>query len=304
MTEPSATRPRMKPWQIILLALVGMFLVLPMSVLAFQSPLFCLPLAGVGLVLWGYVQPDMSLFGKPLHRMRPAFWTLFGVTAIYAAVATDTADKDALHKRAATILAMDSAHRAAALASADDDLLNAIEAIDPTARASEMARRNAATTNANRGQIDALIKQADALDPEDHDGRLDLWRKIVDLAPGDTAYKAKLAALEDAKSKADAVAQHPEEGVEVVDLDWHKDGFGVVMTLDITLKNTTAYPLKDFTIRCEHFANSGTAMGHNTQTLYETLAPGEKHRFTDLNMGFIQTQAARSNCEVTGASMA
>lgn len=80
---------------------------------------------------------------------------------------------------------------------------------------------------------------------------------------------------------------------------WRKEGFGNVMEADFTIKNPTDYRFKDFEITCMHDAPSGTTIDSNVQTLYQVIAPRSTRRITNVNMGFIHTQALSSGCEIT-----
>jgi hypothetical protein len=83
-----------------------------------------------------------------------------------------------------------------------------------------------------------------------------------------------------------------------LDFRWHKDGFGNVMIADFTLKNPTQYRFKDFEIKCIHSAPSGTQIDSNTQTIYEVVEPRSTKVVKDMNMGFINSQASKSDCEI------
>jgi len=84
-----------------------------------------------------------------------------------------------------------------------------------------------------------------------------------------------------------------------LDFKWHKDGFGNIMIADFTIKNPTRYRFKDFEIKCTHSAPSGTVIDSNTQTIYETVEPKSTRVVKQVNMGFINSQAAQSGCEIT-----
>jgi hypothetical protein len=84
-----------------------------------------------------------------------------------------------------------------------------------------------------------------------------------------------------------------------LDFKWHKDGFGSVMMANFTLKNPTEYRFKDFEIKCTHSAPSGTIIDSNTRTIYETVEPNSTKVVKEMNMGFIDTQASTSNCQIT-----
>lgn len=84
-----------------------------------------------------------------------------------------------------------------------------------------------------------------------------------------------------------------------LDYKWSKEGFGSIMIADFTVHNPTRYRFKDFEIKCTHFAPSGTEIDSNTRTIYEIVEPNATKIIKQQNMGFIDTQAARSSCQIT-----
>jgi hypothetical protein len=83
----------------------------------------------------------------------------------------------------------------------------------------------------------------------------------------------------------------------------HKEGFGNVMEATFTIKNDGEMPVKDIQVRCTHSAPSGTVIDSNERTIYEIVAAHKSRTFHDFNMGFIDSQAARSSCEISDLSL-
>jgi len=90
---------------------------------------------------------------------------------------------------------------------------------------------------------------------------------------------------------------------KLVNYTWHKSGFGNVMVASFTIRNSSPYNVKDFDIRCEHSARSGTVIDHNEQTVYEIVKSRSTRTFRDVSMGFIDPQAAASGCEILRLSL-
>lgn len=82
--------------------------------------------------------------------------------------------------------------------------------------------------------------------------------------------------------------------------EWQKGGFDNVMIINFTVQNRNQFPIKDFTISCDHSAPSGTRIDSNRKTVYEVVPANGKLSKKEFNMGFIASQAARSSCSVTG----
>lgn len=82
-----------------------------------------------------------------------------------------------------------------------------------------------------------------------------------------------------------------------------KGGFDNVMIVDFKVNNENEFPIKDFTITCNHAAPSGTKLGSNTQKIYEVVKAKSTKRINNFNMGLIDSQVGGSRCEVTALVM-
>ncbi len=80
---------------------------------------------------------------------------------------------------------------------------------------------------------------------------------------------------------------------------WSKEGFGNVMEATFTVRNRSHNGIKDLEIRCIHSAPSGTVIDRNTRTIYDVVPAQKSRTFENVNMGFINSQAHRSGCEIT-----
>jgi hypothetical protein len=99
------------------------------------------------------------------------------------------------------------------------------------------------------------------------------------------------------------VRRNPERYLEISKFSWSKDGFGSVMVADFSIKNTSDYDLKDISIKCRHSGPSGTVIDSNERTIYELVKAKTVKPIRRFSMGFIHSQAARSGCEVVGATL-
>lgn len=94
---------------------------------------------------------------------------------------------------------------------------------------------------------------------------------------------------------------NPEQFLEIVKFSWSKEGFGNVMEANFTIKNKAPIDIKDFEVRCEHSAASGSLIDSNNQTIYDIVKANSTRTFRNVNMGFIHSQASRSSCNVVSA---
>jgi hypothetical protein len=87
--------------------------------------------------------------------------------------------------------------------------------------------------------------------------------------------------------------------VKINEWSWDTHGFGNVMMANFTFENRNAFSVKDIEVTCTHIANSGTKIDSNTRTIYEIIPGNGLRSVRDFNMGFVNSQAAKSRCEVT-----
>jgi hypothetical protein len=97
-----------------------------------------------------------------------------------------------------------------------------------------------------------------------------------------------------APPREDEAAKH----VEITKWSWRKGGFDNIMFATFTFKNNNDFAVKDITVQCVHSAASGTTIDDNTRTIYKRIAAHKKLTVHDFDMGFIHSQAERSNCTV------
>jgi len=87
--------------------------------------------------------------------------------------------------------------------------------------------------------------------------------------------------------------------VEILKWSWSKGGFDNIMMATFRVRNGYSRPVKDLEFTCVHSAPSGTVIDRNVRTVYQVIGAGKTRRFTEINMGFINTQASSSSCTIT-----
>lgn len=173
----------------------------------------------------------------------------------------------------------------------------------PQTRQSKVAAPSTPTPDA-KAKIAELIADERGLPRANYEDRLLFWREIVRLDPANVEYAAEQQALDEKVTSLAYTKEHPEEGLIVERVRGHKAGFGMVLTIDITLRNDSLSDLKDPTISCRGHGHSGTEIGDNVVALYEVIKARTSRTFRNVNMGFIATQTANISCTVAGASVA
>lgn len=132
---------------------------------------------------------------------------------------------------------------------------------------------------------------------------------IIGIFLWKTIFLDKPAISERPESAASSVngrqyaAKTPKEealaALEIKKLNWHKGGFDNVMLVDVTIQNSGKRDVKDVELKCTHFSKSGTRIDSNTKVIYEVIAAGKSRSMKDFSMGFIHSQASRTNCEIS-----
>lgn len=85
---------------------------------------------------------------------------------------------------------------------------------------------------------------------------------------------------------------------------WRLDGFGNVMIATFRISNDNDIAVKDIEILCRTSGRSGTELSSASHTIYDIIAPHKTRTFTDINMGFVDSQSARAGCDVVSVSKA
>lgn len=91
----------------------------------------------------------------------------------------------------------------------------------------------------------------------------------------------------------------PYHNVVIDKMNVSKDG--LIFKATFTLKNNNIFDVKDIEVRCDHTAKSGTVIDHNIRTIYEIVKAHGTKTVRDFNMGFINSQAVATQCQVTDA---
>lgn len=316
-TQQQARRPatEWKPWHVGLMLMTAWLVAAPALVLTTGAPAW-LPLLLTALLLIVQFPSGQVRLGKLQGRAMTvtlvamtiyAFpvWTIDGVRA---------AERDYESRRDALIsmAASDRVAFAAALQRADDSMLSAMERTEPKMvraererreqQASEQRRRDGlAAEKQNAEQIAVQSKTLAATSEFDRLGRIAIYRKLTELAPANDEYRRKLIQLNQQEQDELYRIKHPAANLEVVSTSAQRGGFGTIFLLDIELKNTGRYAIKDFEIVCTNRAASGTLRPASRTTVYEVLKPGQTRMFKKLNLGLIPEGSASTECSVEGA---
>ncbi len=89
----------------------------------------------------------------------------------------------------------------------------------------------------------------------------------------------------------------PAPQVELDKFSGTKDGLLFVGTFTFANKGTV--DVKDIRVTCTHYGPSGTAIDHNSRTIYEIVRANSSKTVRGFNMGIVHSQAVSSSCAVT-----
>lgn len=152
-------------------------------------------------------------------------------------------------------------------------------------------------------EIAGLLSSVKSLPERDFEGRLALWDQIVELAPLKKEYARRRRAAADEVAKVEHLRENPEQGAVVERIHPRKEAFGNVFVVDVTLRNDSLSNLKDFRITCRSRGRSGTELSNTTRVIYDVVTARSTRTFRELNLGFVNRQAASTACHVDNASI-
>lgn len=300
-------------------ALIFLAFLLPGMLINISGWLIMLTVVGglIGIV-WLKKHPAYLVAGVRGASFRKALIAATAIIAFGGAVVGSTAAKEkALAEAKEIIAAKDTNPQVfqSRLSRAPENVLEELKLLSPEIYAAEAARRAAskaeqskrlakAEAEKNAPQIAKILKNIETLPSENIDGRLAAYRELTKLSPSNSEYSDRLKRLEDRKRIIAGYRDHPETALTVTDFNWSKGGFGNVLEISITIQNAASFAIKDPVVRCEHSGASGTVMDSNERRIFEVIPANGSKRIKNFNMGFINSQASRSYCEVKKADVA
>jgi hypothetical protein len=127
------------------------------------------------------------------------------------------------------------------------------------------------------------------------------------------AEKAKLAAENAIREKNRRAAEaegaallrernrNPADRLSLKGMTWSLGGFKNVGIVNLTIENSNDFAVKDVSVRCYFNGKSGTQLSANSHTIFDTIPAKSKKAFKEVNVGLIDSQSAKANCNVETA---
>jgi hypothetical protein len=115
------------------------------------------------------------------------------------------------------------------------------------------------------------------------------------LAEGDRSI-----ATGSVNAAAPVLAGDPRTGMNVVKVDWRREGFGFTAVADVSVRNNNGYAVRVDRINCRFRTKDGTTQDH-AQGVYDIIQPRTERTIRNVSLGFIDGAAKGLDCSVAGA---
>jgi hypothetical protein len=108
---------------------------------------------------------------------------------------------------------------------------------------------------------------------------------------------------EQAQRQLDDMRSNPQNYLSFAHSRAWKSGFDTVFMLSGAIKNSSKLTMKDAEFDCDVSSESDTGLGFVRGTVYKVFPPGAAVSFSDLNLGFVNSNWAKYGCQITGATV-
>ena len=183
--------------------------------------------------------------------------------------------------------------------------LKELKRIDPKQYEIEEDKRATAKAAAIREEHERLKIAAENASSLTAAEQMVLYSRLKEIDPSNPTYEINYRAARQLNDRIEAVRDaqfHPKKYITLTDINWAKEGFGIVVIASFTLKNTSQIDFKDIMIKCEFYAASGTMIDQSHKTVYEIIKSNKTKRIKGFNLGFINNQVRSGRCDVTSAT--
>lgn len=102
------------------------------------------------------------------------------------------------------------------------------------------------------------------------------------------------------KSVAPVLAADPRTALNVVKVDWRREGFGFTAVADVSVRNNNSYSVRVDRISCRFRTADGATEDH-AQGVYDIIQPRTERMIRNVALGFVNSEAKGLDCSVAGA---
>jgi hypothetical protein len=101
-------------------------------------------------------------------------------------------------------------------------------------------------------------------------------------------------------SAAAVLAADPRTAVNVVKVDWRREGFGYTAVADVSVRNNNSYTVRVDRISCRFRKADGETEDHS-QGVYDIVQPRSERMIRNVSLGFVNSEAKGLDCNVASA---
>jgi hypothetical protein len=101
-------------------------------------------------------------------------------------------------------------------------------------------------------------------------------------------------------TQSPALDSDPRTAMNVVKVEWRREGFGLTAAADVAVRNNNGYPVRVDRISCRFRTKDGGTESH-AQGVYDIIQPRTEKLIRDVSLGFVNSGAKGLDCSVVGA---
>jgi hypothetical protein len=102
------------------------------------------------------------------------------------------------------------------------------------------------------------------------------------------------------KTVAPVLEADPRTALNVVKVDWRREGFGLTAAVDVSVRNNNSYSVRVDRVSCRFRTSSGETEDH-AQGVYDIIQPRTEKIIRNVALGFVSEQGKGIGCSVIGA---
>lgn len=103
-----------------------------------------------------------------------------------------------------------------------------------------------------------------------------------------------------APAPAPLLAADPRTALNVVKVDWKREGFGLTAAVDVSVRNNNSYTVRVDRVSCR-FKNSSGETQDYAQGVYDIIQPRTEKLIRNVALGFVSEQDKGIGCSIIGA---
>lgn len=100
--------------------------------------------------------------------------------------------------------------------------------------------------------------------------------------------------------RAPAVDPDLRAAMNVVKVEWRREGFGFTAAADVSVRNNNAFAVRVDRISCKFRKKDGATEDH-AQGVYDIIQPRTERTIRNVSLGFVDSDAKGIDCSVAAA---